>query len=179
MKIAVPSLRRGRHVFETTVPASVYGEWIAGSGLEVCSAITVRAVVHKVQEELLVAADVAAVVRAECARCLEQFEMPLAGAFQALYVPSSQRDMTGPAAHRAEGESQRVLYYSGGEVDLAEQVVETLSLAVPMKPLCSETCKGICPTCGANLNETECNCPGNRDFYRPFKGLFGKTQEIY
>ena len=173
MKIAVPSLRRGRHALESAVPPSAYGEWIAGSGLEVRGTISVKAMVHKIQEELLVAAEVTAVVRAACARCLEEFEMPLVATFEALYVPFSQMDMTGPASHRAEGESQRVLYYSGGEVDLGEQVVEALSLAVPMKPLCSSDCRGICPTCGANLNEAECNCSKGEDFNKPFKGLFG------
>lgn len=48
--------------------------------------------------------------------------------------------------------------YSRGLVDLTEMVREKIILSMPVSVLCKEDCKGICPTCGANLNETNCNC---------------------
>jgi uncharacterized protein len=44
------------------------------------------------------------------------------------------------------------------EIDLSFGVRESLLLALPMKVLCSEDCKGLCPHCGANLNEESCDC---------------------
>ena len=44
------------------------------------------------------------------------------------------------------------------QIDLGHLVMEQLHLALPMKPLCSETCKGLCPQCGTNLNTGSCNC---------------------
>jgi len=43
-------------------------------------------------------------------------------------------------------------------IDIADDVRQTLLLAVPLKLLCSENCRGLCPTCGKNLNEGECSC---------------------
>jgi uncharacterized protein len=46
----------------------------------------------------------------------------------------------------------------GDTVDLVELLHEELQLALPVKPLCTEACRGICPGCGAELNEEECTC---------------------
>jgi uncharacterized protein len=49
-------------------------------------------------------------------------------------------------------------YYEGEVIDLDEVIFEQVVLQVPMKPLCSESCRGLCPHCGVNLNKTTCNC---------------------
>jgi len=174
MKISVPSLQSGRHVFESSEAPTDYGESAAASGLCFCGNIVVRAVVNKMANDLFVRADVRTSVRAQCGRCTKEFDQPVTGTIEALYVPDQQRDMDGPAAHRAEGESQRLLYYSGGVVDLGEQIFESLSLAVPMKPLCRADCKGLCPHCGRNRNEGPCSCTEPDDFNKPFRKLFPK-----
>ena len=154
-------------------PASAYGELAAESGLKLCGQVTVAAVVDKMGEEAFVKADVSAAVKTECARCTEPFELPFNAAFEALYVPDFPPDAVGSRSARAEEESQQVLYYSGGVVDLAQQIIEALALAVPIKPLCRDDCKGLCPNCGRNLNEGQCDCPKDDGFGKPFKGLFG------
>ncbi|MBR1859940.1 MAG: DUF177 domain-containing protein [Selenomonadaceae bacterium] len=45
-----------------------------------------------------------------------------------------------------------------GFIDIAEMIRDTVMAAQPIKNLCKEDCKGLCPICGANLNENECNC---------------------
>jgi uncharacterized protein len=49
-------------------------------------------------------------------------------------------------------------FYSDDQIDLGELIAEQLQLAMPMKPLCSEGCKGLCAQCGTNLNAGACNC---------------------
>ena len=49
-------------------------------------------------------------------------------------------------------------FYSNDQIDLGHLIVEQLQLAVPMKPLCDEACKGLCPQCGMNLNTGSCDC---------------------
>jgi len=56
-----------------------------------------------------------------------------------------------------------VRFYEEPHLDLAELAAEQFGLAVPMKPLCAETCRGICPRCGANLNQGACPCPLQTD----------------
>lgn len=48
--------------------------------------------------------------------------------------------------------------YDGGEIDLSDMIYEGILLAYPMKPLCFEECRGLCPGCGTNLNKKQCNC---------------------
>ena len=45
-----------------------------------------------------------------------------------------------------------------GTVDLAKTAYDALSLEIPMVVLCDESCKGLCPKCGINLNNHQCNC---------------------
>ena len=47
---------------------------------------------------------------------------------------------------------------TANEIDLTEFVHDTLLLAVPMKILCREDCRGLCPVCGVNRNQTDCQC---------------------
>ncbi len=51
-------------------------------------------------------------------------------------------------------------YYTGDEIDIADLVRESLILAEPLKSVCSETCRGLCPHCGINLNTAQCDCQG-------------------
>ncbi len=46
-------------------------------------------------------------------------------------------------------------------LDLTELLRQNILLSMPIKPLCSDECKGLCPTCGRNLNEGPCNCPSD------------------
>jgi uncharacterized protein len=91
-----------------------------------------------------------------CSRCLESFTSPLAADFDLLLVPGP------PAGLSAEEElSQPDLdldYYTGEVVDLESILREQIILMLPIKPLCEEDCKGLCPRCGANLNRETCHC---------------------
>jgi len=49
-------------------------------------------------------------------------------------------------------------FYEGEVVDLSPLIYEQIMLQIPMKILCSEACKGLCPQCGANLNVGNCDC---------------------
>jgi uncharacterized protein len=49
-------------------------------------------------------------------------------------------------------------YFHDNAIDLEDLMREQFLLALPMKPLCSDACKGLCPQCGANLNTNPCNC---------------------
>jgi uncharacterized protein len=48
--------------------------------------------------------------------------------------------------------------YSGDEIDLSELLRESLLLELPMRPLCSDDCVGLCSVCGKNLNQGPCGC---------------------
>lgn len=62
------------------------------------------------------------------------------------------------------------------KIDLSADVYEYAELALPMKKLCEEECKGLCPKCGINLNEKSCNCDLTieNDIWAPLKSLKDK-----
>ena len=103
-----------------------------------------------------------------CSRCLKSFTQPVAADFDLLLAP-------GPGAGAAEEEELTASdldldYYNGEVVDLESLLREQIILLIPIKPLCEETCKGLCPHCGANLNNEVCQCrPQTAD--SPFAGL--------
>ena len=55
-------------------------------------------------------------------------------------------------------EDMSVDFIMGDEIDLDEVVREQIYFSLPMKSLCREDCRGLCPVCGINLNKEECKC---------------------
>ena len=83
-----------------------------------------------------------------CSLCLEEYAQPLELAID---------EDTLPAGALEEEESER-LRIDDDILDLTEAVRQYLEIAAPMKPICRPDCKGICPGCGANLNDGACGC---------------------
>lgn len=110
-------------------------------------------------EEILVKARLEGEAEVPCSRCLTSFQLPIRVAFQEVL-----REGAPPAPGSKEAEAadelqeHTVTYYEGDEVDLSEPLRENVLLELPMKPLCSDLCKGLCPSCGQNLNEGPCQC---------------------
>jgi uncharacterized protein len=77
----------------------------------------------------------------------------------ALYLPAAQR--LGDEDEEIAGEDLGVSYYEEDVINLAELVREQCYLALPMKPLCREDCRGLCPVCGVNRNRETCACVTN------------------
>jgi uncharacterized protein len=93
---------------------------------------------------------------AECDRCLAQTRFPLDSGFDLFYRPMSD------IAHDEEveideGETE-LGFYEGAGMQLEDILREQVLLALPMQRVCREDCKGICPVCGKNRNETACAC---------------------
>jgi DUF177 domain-containing protein len=91
-----------------------------------------------------------------CGRCLEPFTLPVDTQVELTYVPHPEQ-----AAEDEVELSQDDLttaFYRDQTLDLAEMVREQFYLALPMRPLCREDCKGLCPQCGTNLNQGTCAC---------------------
>lgn len=110
-------------------------------------------------EKVRLVGRVATVLEVPCCRCLEPFRTSVDNAFDLLFLPASE-------AGAAEGDDDRQLdeaavnasFYEDEAIDLVEVVREQFYLALPMKPLCREDCRGLCPVCGTNRNEATCSC---------------------
>lgn len=138
----------------------------ASGGAAACGPVRVRGSVTNVGKGFLVKAHLSCEAELECTRCLTGFTHPLERDMQEMYYPERLR------LERPEGEDV-ANWFSGDVLDLSEAIRENLQLAIPMKRLCRPDCKGICLTCGRNLNEGPCDCrqdePDER--WAPLKGL--------
>ena len=120
---------------------------------------------------------VATRLKLECGRCLESYTTPVTSAFDLRYLPEDQN--TGDEEREIDEDDLTTAYYRHNALDLGELMREQFELALPMKPLCSDACKGLCPECGTNLNTTTCGCTPKWEDPRlaALKGLL-KDKEI-
>ncbi|QDR80417.1 Large ribosomal RNA subunit accumulation protein YceD [Sporomusa termitida] len=85
-----------------------------------------------------------------CSCCLEDMVTSLTIAFSEEYKEA------GPAS--GDALALDINYFNGDEIDITDLVRENLLLAEPIKPVCSASCRGLCPECGVNLNTNTCGC---------------------
>lgn len=104
-----------------------------------------------------------------CSRCLEPYRVPVDAKIDLTYYPASdplataKPARTSPKSDEADGDEVKeddlgVSFYTGDFIDLEQIMREQFYLALPMKPLCVENCKGLCPVCGINRNRETCSC---------------------
>ncbi|MDQ2808348.1 MAG: DUF177 domain-containing protein [Chloroflexota bacterium] len=104
---------------------------------------------------------VAAAADLVCSRCLEPFVQPVESALDELF----RQTIDVVSGHTikdevADEEADEAFQIDQNHIlDLTEPVRQTLLVALPMSPLHSADCRGLCPTCGTNLNLGACDCP--------------------
>jgi uncharacterized protein len=91
-----------------------------------------------------------------CGRCLDPFSFRADLPFDLLYLPHTENVAEGEI--EVEDDDLTTAFYQDQQIDLGQLVREQLYLALPMKPLCRESCRGLCPECGTNLNTGTCRC---------------------
>ena len=91
-----------------------------------------------------------------CSRCLEPFTLPVDSPFDLRYQPHARN--TGDGEREIEEDDLTTAFYENDTIDLGQLMREQFFLALPMKPLCRDDCKGLCPTCGTNWNKGPCDC---------------------
>jgi len=120
------------------------------------SPLHVQAKVSKAVDKFLVRGLIRGGIRIRCDRCLEPFHRDLESEFQvALMFPREGADQE---EVELLDEDMEVDFIKGDRIDLDHIVREQIYLTLPMSAICSEHCRGLCPVCGANLNEGSCRC---------------------
>jgi len=115
--------------------------------------------VHKDGHKARLTGRVTATLECDCSRCLEPYSIPVDAKLDLLFLPLAEVTTEATEEERAvEEDDLGVSYYKDETIDLGEVVREQFYLALPMKPLCQEACKGLCPVCGANRNRETCTC---------------------
>lgn len=114
----------------------------------------------RIADRVEVTGDVRTAVGLPCARCLKVVETALISHFTLTYTTRLEEMTTTADQDGVELRPEEItrIYFQGDTIDLQDAVQEQVILAFPTRVLCSETCRGLCPQCGADLNEGDCGC---------------------
>ena len=106
--------------------------------------------VTKALKEITVRGKIWFSVESPCARCLKNVDLILAPEVKLTLLPER-------VSHEGD-EDVDYETYGGDEINLGSYLREIIAMSLPLKVLCREECKGLCPHCGANLNFEACSC---------------------
>jgi uncharacterized protein len=109
------------------------------------------------EDRVLLAGEIRTTITFDCDRCVEDYVMELDVSFNLdlEYAASSRLE---PSEHECSPAEMDMIYLQEPVIDIFEILQQQVFLMIPEKHLCSESCKGLCPRCGANLNVETCNC---------------------
>lgn len=147
MKVSVQSLKSGLNFFEFDAQTDELG--LDESNCQV-QRVHVTSKVDKGEHSIVVTADATATIEMVCESCLERFTGEFSDKYTILYTPEKEA--------LQDDEMVRFLSKGTNHIDLTEGLRESILLALPMRFKCSESCKGLCDQCGANLNKETCEC---------------------
>ncbi len=146
-------------------------EVLAGdrAGYRARAAARVEARLERLGRRIRLAARTRAELSCPCGRCLEPVALAVPVDFQLTLVPAERQEPAPAEEEGAEDGRSRVAGsfdaeeadeepITGKVLDLDAMVREQILLALPPYPVCSEGCRGLCPVCGANLNDRDCGC---------------------
>jgi uncharacterized protein len=113
--------------------------------------------VQRLGGEVRVSGTVGAAVRLECSRCLAPFRLDIESEADVTFAPPAQA-AGAEHQHELSPDELEIEPLVQGGADLRRVIAEQIHLALPLKPLCSEGCRGICPRCGKEAAHGDCGC---------------------
>ncbi|HEX6098632.1 MAG TPA: DUF177 domain-containing protein [Thermoanaerobaculia bacterium] len=93
-----------------------------------------------------------------CSRCAEPYPIANTSTFHVRFRPRPEASEENEEVEITDKEELDVEFYSAREIALRDLALEQIQLSLPMKPLCDESCLGLCPTCGVNRTRESCSC---------------------
>jgi uncharacterized protein len=134
--------------------------------------------VNKSGKAILIRGRIETELLLQCSRCLGDFRFLLDSGCEVTLFPFE--DEAFPQEEELKTEDLRTSYYYEDVIDLSAIVQEQILLDIPYKPLCQASCKGLCSTCGQDLNRKGCSCKDEifDERFAPLKGLkIGRGQK--
>ena len=110
----------------------------------------------KIGTQLICRGEVRTSIRLECSRCLSVYDQPIISNLD--FVIDFGESPLPIYRDKSEEDNYFIADPSSGFFQIDDLVRETILLVLPLKPLCSEDCKGLCPVCGTDLNKSQCSC---------------------
>ena len=136
-------------------------------GVALCAPVMVSGTLTAIGHRVALVGNIQTTVRASCALCLYPVTARIDCAFDAMMIREGYENEQIDAEEQAAEED--AIVFQGSVCDLTWAVAEAVNLQLPMRFVCSESCKGLCPVCGADLNHETCGCAPTMD--SPFSAL--------
>jgi uncharacterized protein len=134
------------------------GSWFPDRELERSGGVQAVIVLkRKGMERVMLTGEIKTTVVFACDRCLENYTLDLNDRFT-LDLEYSTAERLEPAEHEISPSEMDMIYLREPVIDIFEILKQQIFLMMPEKHLCQETCRGLCPKCGTNLNTGTCDC---------------------
>ncbi len=157
MLLDLSRIKAPRERFEQVYPAEALGA--DQQGFRVASPVSLAFDIFKDGSQYRLVGRTQTTLELLCSRCLEPMTVAVDAPFDLRYQPHTSNAGSQKGAEREiEEDDFATAFYENDEIDLGQLMREQLYLAVPMKPLCNEGCRGLCPECGTNWNRGACTC---------------------
>lgn len=151
--LAVPGSKKEINISDELIPLQRAGEEIKFVG-----PVKLDLILENVSSGILVKGFLTGEVTLSCSRCLTEFNLALSSEAEDVFYLALAAEEGKKRAFEEEQEDEGILRVIDRRINLADLAKPAFLLAIPIKPLCSETCQGLCPMCGQNLNEGKCGC---------------------
>ena len=162
MLIQTDRLKSGPLQIEINVAASEFpalNELLAQESVSIEGPVVGNVRVFRAARIIEAEGHVAAQLVSACGRCLAPVETTLSVPFTLSYVEHQGSRETETAEEVELNEDDLgLISYEGKEIDLRHDIDQELVMAIPLQLLCDDRCKGLCPSCGQNLNQAQCSC---------------------
>jgi uncharacterized protein len=158
MRIELENLDRGGGAFSREYgPADLTFD---DQELSLVEPVSVAGRIRRRNDEVELQGKLVTRVAVACGRCLKSVEFPIAVEFAERFTSAvAWKD---EEQHELQQEDLNLAVFDGEAIELDDLVKEEILLAMPGHVLCDEKCKGLCPTCGLDLNLKTCNCVTDR-----------------
>lgn len=134
-----------------------YGEEEDEQVLALDAPLEVKVRVRRAGDMVILDGRMSGGIQVRCDRCLEPYHREVDAPFH-LFLQATPSGPNAAAEVELLDEDMEVDFIHGEEINLDEIVREQVFLSLPMQCVCSETCRGLCPVCGGNLNRGNCTC---------------------
>jgi DUF177 domain-containing protein len=154
MLLDLTRIRAPREHYEKTYAPDAFSA--EGEAFRVVAPVSLDFDISKDKQQYQLIGRVKTKLELPCSRCVEPFTWPVDSEFNLRYQPRVQN--TGEGEREIQEDDLSTAFYRNEEIDLGELMREQFYLSLPMKPLCRDECRGLCPVCGTNLNRSSCDC---------------------
>ena len=155
MKVQISDIPEGGTDIRCEIPPGQVKLNIEGVRAE--SPVEGEVSLRKTGERVEATGSVKASFKLTCSRCLETFSQEIKTSYHLFYGPASPGARAGQDVELHRDDFDKV-YYRDPVIDVARDMCQSLTLALRLAPLCRADCRGLCPVCGADRNQRQCDC---------------------